>query len=322
MKRNHKILISIGIVLLVVATAGVVFQVDKTLVANKQQQLQIAKEESDKDKEQKYRDVIMAISFKVHKSPTSVDKFPESVGILESLNGYLFSAYLIDYVNALEEIDKPKPNYSLIVDSLNKIPKDYKGDLSTEIKNFKDDYLDKAELRKYVSDKGYSVETLSEYKGFKINDIDMNIIPSFEKSNIQYNYLNDDSESGLLSIPSDKVILVFNRAYVESIIQIKDSGGNIVDASAMLVDLAKQRSIEYKEASDEMTKAMEANSAREAVKKTLRIGMTAAEVLETSWGKPQSVNRTTTASGVSEQWVYSSGKYVYIDNGIVTAIQE
>jgi len=49
------------------------------------------------------------------------------------------------------------------------------------------------------------------------------------------------------------------------------------------------------------------------------IGMTADQVIQ-SVGKPQSVNRTTTAAGVNEQWVYGGG-YVYLDNGIVTAVQ-
>lgn len=53
-----------------------------------------------------------------------------------------------------------------------------------------------------------------------------------------------------------------------------------------------------------------------------RIGMTEEEVLKSSWGKPNKVNRTTTANTVYEQWVYGSNRYVYLDNGIVTAIQD
>ena len=55
------------------------------------------------------------------------------------------------------------------------------------------------------------------------------------------------------------------------------------------------------------------------------IGMTADEVLASTWGEPSDINRTTTQYGVSEQWVYKSGsemKYIYLDDGIVTAIQE
>lgn len=57
------------------------------------------------------------------------------------------------------------------------------------------------------------------------------------------------------------------------------------------------------------------------------IGMTAAQVraLPRPWGEPEDVNTTTTARGTREQWVYSAGKYehayLYLENGIVTAIQ-
>lgn len=51
------------------------------------------------------------------------------------------------------------------------------------------------------------------------------------------------------------------------------------------------------------------------------IGMTAAEVYASTWGTPQKVNTTKTATGEREQWVYDDG-YIYLENGIVTAIQE
>jgi len=44
------------------------------------------------------------------------------------------------------------------------------------------------------------------------------------------------------------------------------------------------------------------------------------QVLKSSWGKPKAVNRTTTTSGISEQWVYSGG-YLYFRNGVLTTIQ-
>ena len=52
------------------------------------------------------------------------------------------------------------------------------------------------------------------------------------------------------------------------------------------------------------------------------IGMTSEQVLNSTWGKPDHVNKTTTSFGVSEQWCYSHNKYIYIDDDIVTAIQE
>ena len=53
----------------------------------------------------------------------------------------------------------------------------------------------------------------------------------------------------------------------------------------------------------------------------VRIGMSMDDVLASSWGRPQSVNRTTTAFGTSEQWVYSSGGYLYFTDGVLTAVQ-
>lgn len=53
-----------------------------------------------------------------------------------------------------------------------------------------------------------------------------------------------------------------------------------------------------------------------------QIGMTAAQVIESTWGKPREVNKTTFSWGTTEQWVYPNYKYIYLDNGIVTAISD
>lgn len=52
----------------------------------------------------------------------------------------------------------------------------------------------------------------------------------------------------------------------------------------------------------------------------IMIGMPA-HLVEVSWGKPKHINRTITGVGITEQWVYGAGDYVYIDNGRVRAIQ-
>jgi hypothetical protein len=51
------------------------------------------------------------------------------------------------------------------------------------------------------------------------------------------------------------------------------------------------------------------------------IGMTRDEALASSWGKPQSINRTTSATGTIEQWVYGGQNYLYFNNGILTSYQ-
>lgn len=52
------------------------------------------------------------------------------------------------------------------------------------------------------------------------------------------------------------------------------------------------------------------------------IGMSAEQVRNSTWGEPKEINKTTYAWGTSEQWVYSGYRYIYLDDGIVTAIQE
>ena len=46
-----------------------------------------------------------------------------------------------------------------------------------------------------------------------------------------------------------------------------------------------------------------------------------AAVAEVAWGRPARVNRTVTAAAAREQWVYGDRQYIYVDNGIITAIQ-
>lgn len=54
--------------------------------------------------------------------------------------------------------------------------------------------------------------------------------------------------------------------------------------------------------------------------RSLWIGMSASQ-LELSWGWPHRVNRSTTASGTNEQWVYEERGYVYVDGGFVRSFQ-
>lgn len=59
----------------------------------------------------------------------------------------------------------------------------------------------------------------------------------------------------------------------------------------------------------------------ERKKQGVSVGMTAEEVLQSSWGKPSTINRTTTSFGVREQWVYGGNNYLYFKNGKLETIQ-
>ncbi len=54
----------------------------------------------------------------------------------------------------------------------------------------------------------------------------------------------------------------------------------------------------------------------------IRLGFTGDQVIA-SWGRPNTINRTTYSFGVHEQWVYGEygGSYVYFEDGKVTTIQ-
>ena len=51
------------------------------------------------------------------------------------------------------------------------------------------------------------------------------------------------------------------------------------------------------------------------------IGMTELQVGNSTWGYSSDKNITKTANSNSAQWVYKDNKYIYFENGIVTAIQ-
>ena len=46
------------------------------------------------------------------------------------------------------------------------------------------------------------------------------------------------------------------------------------------------------------------------------------EIVREAWGGPEDINRTITAYGTDEQWVYGLGNYVYFRNGKVTVISD
>jgi hypothetical protein len=51
------------------------------------------------------------------------------------------------------------------------------------------------------------------------------------------------------------------------------------------------------------------------------IGMYAPDC-EKAWGKPERVERTTTANGVSEWWWYGGGRALHLEKGVLVSIHE
>lgn len=64
-----------------------------------------------------------------------------------------------------------------------------------------------------------------------------------------------------------------------------------------------------------------AAEARHKRSEGVRIGMSKADVLASSWGRPERVNTTTNVYGTREQWVYGSRNYLYFENDVLVSIQ-
>ncbi len=115
----------------------------------------------------------------------------------------------------------------------------------------------------------------------------------------------------------------FSDAEIEQF--IKDTEKSKENLKALLEELPiRQAEIEKKAAENKKVteKREEAAALSKAKQEGVSIGMTQQEVLNSNWGSPKEINKTTTAYGVSEQWVYSGDKYLYFDDGILTGIQE
>ena len=77
----------------------------------------------------------------------------------------------------------------------------------------------------------------------------------------------------------------------------------------------------YKQFNDAKNKEELRKEKEKKKQRGVNIGMTMQQVLDSMWGEPEKINKTTTAYGTSEQWVYPNNNYLYFENGILTAIQ-
>lgn len=96
----------------------------------------------------------------------------------------------------------------------------------------------------------------------------------------------------------------------QSALLAEDKDGNPVELS----DAQKQKRLEFVE-----NYIYQRNLAK---KPNAKIGMTTNQVRnQTNWGEPNSINKTLTAYGTIEQWIYDDYQYLYFKNGKLTTIQ-
>lgn len=107
---------------------------------------------------------------------------------------------------------------------------------------------------------------------------------------------------------------------------IVDKGVNDkVISEAAQVKAAADKVIADAEAKVKEAADAKANAAAKVAAKSqgVILGMTMDEVINSSWGKPWSVNRSVYSFGTHEQWVYGTNpsNYLYFENGILTSLQ-
>ena len=94
---------------------------------------------------------------------------------------------------------------------------------------------------------------------------------------------------------------------------------NRIEAEKKAQEEAERKAREKKEAEERAKREAEEKARKKS--QGVRIGMTKQDVLDSSWGKPNHINTTTTKYGVHEQWCYDGYNYLYFENGILTSIQ-
>lgn len=70
----------------------------------------------------------------------------------------------------------------------------------------------------------------------------------------------------------------------------------------------------------------EAEDKKRSFRREPSIGISAISAMDSAWGRPDSINKTVTSRGETEQWVYlgtgfAKNKYLYFTNGIMTSAQ-
>lgn len=139
------------------------------------------------------------------------------------------------------------------------------------------------------------------------------IIKGWEYNSIHYSISKKDDVSDIytfqLEVNDDLSVVKNNRAsQARGILKLN------IDGKLIERDTASSQ--------DEDTFSFISNSTElPTIKKKPSVGMTESEVISSNWGMPKKKNKTSTAMGTTQQWVYENG-YIYFDkNGIVTAIQ-
>lgn len=260
----------------------------------KESKYELAKEEIS---DTKYADVIKLL--------TEISDYKDSAAILQEAQynlayDYYNNGKYLDAIQLYEKLDDYKDSKEKLTQALyNDAVARYKsGDFSDAEKEFSKTSEVYADSKTYLSNlnillkfQGTWEENETKFQkilsGWKVYDV---CYPNSNKTQVyDFDYTLDDNK---LTILSDDIVML--------------NGDQLIEKDYL-------RTKTYTKISS--NKYIPESSPKPS------IGMTAEEVRNSQWGEPEKINKTTTASTIHEQWVYSNNRYIYLDNGIVTAIQ-
>lgn len=193
------------------------------------------------------------------------------------------------YLEANKALKENKLNTLSVYLFIN-IPEDYSGDIAKGINQIREVFKEKAipEIEKLIKEKKYT-----EAKGL------LNPLKDTEEFSVFWNYVSalEEIESGYI-ISGIKYLYKISYYY----------------EGPMAKDIKRSKTELESDPLNKYT-LME-------FKPEPALGMTSEEVeRHTGWGIPEKKNISTGSYGVHEQWVYGYGKYLYLEDGIVTDIE-
>lgn len=219
---------------------------------------------------------------------------------------------LYNYCEA--KISYEKGDYSLGKSYLDGIEDTYSGPLSEEVINYKNKMKEKNVEYGFqeIANKSYdkAAQWFYELSGFGLNTVyDENIFKLYNYAQSLQDYAEGDYSMAKLNAE----LTVDYVGYGEQEVKVyRDKIFNEITPEV----IAKQKAAESAEKAK-----VEAEEKAKAKSEGVRIGMTQDQVRNSNWGNPKSINTTTTAYGIHEQWVYGGRNYLYFEDGILTSIQ-
>lgn len=225
--------------------------------------------------------------------------FNNALPILEQIKGYRDSNVLLQNTKDMQKLEQEEEKkIDIALTSYNKT-----GATAEELKNFNRDlYSTIGDYESYISIYKEDAKIFDIY--IKLNEYGETYWKSGDTSEDHENYMNSNKDNIIKDI---------------SILNPNSTGSGKKEMDVVMQSVHSTLNGMCNITDSEWLAAYNTHGQIENIP---FIGMTKDQLLLCKWGKPEKINTTQTINGTSEQWVYPDYKYVYLDSGVVTVIQQ